>query len=152
LLVTPDGHTILVDAGGMPLWMHSTFDVGEQVVSPYLWSRGIEHLDTVIITHPHADHLRGMPSVIANFHPRELWLSTDAEIGQLKPILAQAKQAGMHITVRREGEAFDCGGAYFRVLAPGREAETAILKPNEDSLAFTVSFGQTTALLEGDAE
>jgi competence protein ComEC len=77
LLVTPQGRALLVDAGGLPQWMHSDFDIGEQVVSSYLWNRGIDHLDTVVITHPHADHLGGMPAVIANFHPRELWISID---------------------------------------------------------------------------
>lgn len=152
LLVTPAGRTVLVDAGGMPLWMHSTFDVGEQVVSPYLWSRGIEHLDVVVITHPHADHLGGMPSVIANFRPRELWLSTDSARGELGPILAQARRAGMEIAVRREGEDFDYGGAHFRVLAPAHDQSTGGIKPNEDSLAFTVTLAATSALLEGDAE
>ena len=77
LLVTPEGRILLVDAGGLPLWMHSDFDIGEQVVSSYLWNRGIDHIDTVVISHPHADHLGGMPAVIANFHPRELWISID---------------------------------------------------------------------------
>jgi competence protein ComEC len=61
LLVTPDGHTLLIDAGGLPKRMHSDFDLGEQVVSSYLWNRGIDHLDVVAITHPHADHLGGCP-------------------------------------------------------------------------------------------
>jgi competence protein ComEC len=152
LLVTPEGRTVLVDAGGMPLWMHSTFDVGEQVVSSYLWSRGIEHLDVVVITHAHADHLGGMPSVMVNFHPRELWLSTDAATGELTPILAQAKRAAMGITVRKQGEEFDYGGAHFHVLAPGRDEDTGAMRPNDDSLAFTVTLAGTTALLEGDAE
>jgi competence protein ComEC len=64
LLVTPEGRSLLIDAGGLPQWMHSDFDLGEQVVSSYLWNRGIDHLDVVVITHPHADHLGGMPAVI----------------------------------------------------------------------------------------
>jgi competence protein ComEC len=152
LLVTPGHRFLLVDAGGLPLWMHSEFDIGEQVVSPYLWARGIEHLDIVAITHPHADHLGGMPSVIANFHPRELWLSTDEPSRELTPVIEQARKAGMIIKLRKEGDAFDYGGAHFRVLAPGREPSTGAMRANDDCLAATVGVGNTTALLAGDVE
>ena len=100
LLVTPEGRTLLIDAGGLPQSIHSDFDLGEQVVSSYLWNRGIDHLDVVVITHPHADHLGGMPAVIANFHPRELWLSIDKPVGELAMIVAQAQNAGMKVSVK----------------------------------------------------
>jgi competence protein ComEC len=58
----------------------------------------------------------------------------------------------MSITVRREGEEFDYGGAHFHVLAPGRDEDTGAQRPNDDSLAFTVTLEGTSALLEGDAE
>jgi len=51
----------------------SDFDVGEEVISPYLWSRGISRLGAVAISHAHSDHVGGMRSVIANFRPHELW-------------------------------------------------------------------------------
>jgi competence protein ComEC len=152
LLVTPEGRTLLVDAGGLPQWMHSDFDLGEQVVSSYLWNRGIDHLDIVAITHPHADHLGGMPAVIANFHPAELWLSVDKPIGALAPIVTQAQKAGMKVVVKKEGDQFDYGGAHFNMLAPGRDQITGSMRPNDDCLVFTTTFGTTTALLEGDAE
>lgn len=152
LLVTPEGRTLLVDAGGLPQWMHSDFDLGEQVVSSYLWNRGIDHLDIVAITHPHADHLGGMPAVIANFHPRELWLSIDKPVGALASIVAQAQKSGMNVLVRKEGDQFNYGGVHFKMLAPGRDQVTGSMRPNDDCLVFTATFGATTALLEGDAE
>jgi competence protein ComEC len=152
LLVTPEGRALLIDAGGLPQWMHSDFDLGEQVVSSYLWNRGIDHLDVVVITHPHADHLGGMPAVIANFHPRELWLSIDKPVGALVPIVAQAQRAGMTVSVKKEGDQFDYGGVHFHMLAPGRDQVTGSMRPNDDCLVFTATFRGTTALLEGDAE
>jgi competence protein ComEC len=152
LLVTPEGRSLLVDAGGLPQWMHSDFDIGEQVVSSYLWNRGFDHLDTVVITHPHADHLGGMPAIVANFHPRNLWISIDKPKGELAPIVEQALRAGMKVTVRKEGDEFDYGGAHVRMLAPGRDQVTGSMRANDDCLVFTASFGGTTALLEGDAE
>jgi competence protein ComEC len=152
LLVTPEGRALLIDAGGLPQWMHSDFDLGEQVVSSYLWNRGIDHLDVVAITHPHADHLGGMPTVIANFHPRELWISIDHPVGQLAAIVAQAEMARMSVSVKKEGDEFDYGGAHFHMLAPGRDQITGSMRPNDDCLVFTATYGGTTALLEGDAE
>jgi competence protein ComEC len=152
LLVTPAGRALLIDAGGMPRWMHSDFDIGEQVVSSYLWNRGIDRLDVVVVTHPHADHLGGMPAVIANFHPRELWISIDKPVGELAPIVAQAQRAGMKVSVEKDGDTFDYGGTHFRVFAPGRDQITGLMRPNDDCLVFTATFGGTTALLEGDAE
>ncbi len=152
LLVTPEGRALLIDAGGIPLWMHSDFDIGEQVVSSYLWNRGIDRLDVVAITHPHADHLGGMPAVMANFHPRELWMSMDKPVGELAPIVAQAQRAGMKVSTKKEGDEFDYGGTHFHMLAPGRDQSTGSMRPNDDCLVFTATFGGTTALLEGDAE
>ncbi|HLB90891.1 MAG TPA: ComEC/Rec2 family competence protein, partial [Terriglobales bacterium] len=152
LLVTPEGRALLIDAGGLPQWMHSDFDLGEQVVSSYLWNRGIDRLDVVVITHPHADHLGGMPAVIANFHPRELWMSIDKPVGQLAEIVAQAQRAGMKVSVKKEGDQFDYGGVHFDMLAPGRDRITGSMRPNDDCLVFTAAFRGTTALLEGDAE
>jgi beta-lactamase superfamily II metal-dependent hydrolase len=58
------GRTLLVDAGGLPHWAHSDLDIGEDVVSPYLWSRAANRLDAIAITHAHADHMGGAAAIL----------------------------------------------------------------------------------------
>lgn len=81
LLAFPDGETMLIDAGGFPgmerMKRKPQIDMGEDVVSPYLWSRRIRHLDYVVLTHGHSDHMAGMPAIIDNFHPKALWIGAE---------------------------------------------------------------------------
>ena len=53
--------------------MPSKLDIGEDVISPYLWSRSIKKLDVVVCTHAHEDHSGGLGALIDNFHPSQLW-------------------------------------------------------------------------------
>ena len=48
LLVFPDGKTMLMDGGGIPLFgraQRSNLDIGEDVVAPYLWDRGVRRVE-----------------------------------------------------------------------------------------------------------
>lgn len=152
LLVTPQGRTLLVDAGGIPHWMHSDLDIGEDVVSPYLWSRGFHQLDAVAVTHAHADHIGGMAAILANFHPHELWLGVDTPNLELEKLLRAAKKLSIPVVSKKAGDSFEAGGARFRILAPMPDPQSHRWRPNDDSLVMSVSCGQTSVLLEGDAE
>ncbi len=152
LLVSPQGRTLLVDAGGIPPWMHSELDIGEDVVSPYLWSRGFHQLDIVALTHAHADHMGGMAAVLANFHPRELWLGVDSPSPELQTLLNEARALNIPFVLHRAGDNLEIGGARLAVLAPPRDAEAHPSRPNDESLVIKISYGATSALLEGDAE
>ena len=152
LLVSPEGRTLLVDAGGIPFWMHSELDIGEDVVSPYLWSRGFHQLDVVALTHAHADHMGGMAAVLANFHPRELWLGVDSPSPELQTLLRKAIALNIPIVLHKAGDNLELGGAEIEVLAPPRTAETHVSRPNDESLVIKIRYGETSALLEGDAE
>lgn len=151
-LALPDGKTVLVDAGGLPFWTHSQMEIGEDVVSPYLWSRGISHIDAVALTHAHADHMGGLPAVIANFRPRELWLPATIRHEEIPGLLRTAHQFGLKVSYRKAGDDFSFGAAGFRVLAPVPDAVSSDKRRNDESLVMKVGFGNTSALLEADAE
>jgi competence protein ComEC len=152
LIVTPEGRTMLVDAAGSFGPFQSEFDFGEDVISPYLWSRDIARLDAVAITHGHSDHIGGMRSVIANFRPRELWIGPNAPDRTLDDLLEQARSSGIKIIKLAAADDFSFGGARFQVFSPPPGWQPRERVRNEDSLVLRVSYRETSALITGDAD
>ena len=117
-----------------------------------MWSRGMAHLDAVAISHAHSDHIGGMRAVIANFHPRELWLSVRPESPELAAVLDEARKQAVAVKEFREGARFDFGGAGVEVLAPPHDWAAGRRPQNNDTLVLKLSYGEASALLAGDAE
>jgi competence protein ComEC len=155
LVITPDGKTLLVDGGGFgggPRQAPQDFDIGEEVVSPALWAHGIRHLDAVALSHAHSDHMGGLPAVLRNFHPDELWVGNNPRFGAYNALLDEA--ATLHVRVKsfRAGDAFSFGSTQVNVLAPFRDYVPGAEPTNNDSLVLHVAYGATSVMLEGDAE
>jgi len=155
LIITPDGKTLLVDGGGFgggPRQAPQDFDVGEEVVSPALWARGIRHLDAVVLTHAHSDHMGGLPAVLRNFHPDELWVGNNPRFGAYNALLDEAAALHVRLSSFRAGDAFTFGNAQVNVLAPFRDYVPGAEPANNDSLVLHMAYGETSVMLEGDAE
>ncbi len=155
LTVFPRGQLMLVDSGGIAAFggtRRPGIDIGEDVVSPYLWTRSIKHLDVVAMTHAHEDHMGGMVAVMKNFHPRELWIGAAGESPEWQRIRKTAQELGISIRALRQSGPFNYGGATLQVLAPLPDYEATDKAQNNDSLVMRVEFGSTSFLLTGDME
>ncbi len=157
LFVTfPGGRTMLVDAGGALGSFHaggmrSGLDVGEDVVSPYLWSRGLKQIEVVALTHAHQDHIGGLPAILENFRVQELWVGRDIEIPIYRQVLAIARQRGVRVIHMKQGNSFARGIVSGSILWPEEVTEHPIAQ-NDDSLVIRLTDGSQSMLLSGDIE
>lgn len=155
LLITPDGKTMLVDGGGLgggPGQAPQEFDIGEEVVSPALWARGIRHLDVVALSHAHSDHMGGLPAILRNFHPDELWVGNNPRVASYNALLDEAARLRVKVRALRAGDSLALGDTQVNVLAPFREYVPGAEPANNDSLVLHAAYGVTSVMLEGDAE
>jgi len=123
-------------------------DTGEDVVSPYLWSRGIRRIDILVSTHAHQDHSGGLAALLENFRPRELWVGSNPSA----PLLRRAAELGIPVrTPNASSVPFDYSGARLEVLSPPKDFAPAA-PGNNDSLALRITYGVHSFLLTGDLE
>ena len=141
ILIQSEHHAVLIDAGSAA--------AGSGLVS-YLHHFGITTLDYVVATHPHADHIGGMPWILDRFEIRELWApdvshDTDTFLRFLEAI----ERNGLQITTVQAGEVLSAGPIQMTVVAPNRSSYANL---NDYSIVLHLQHGQTSFLFTGDAE
>jgi competence protein ComEC len=145
----------VVDAGGLrvePAQPEETvpFDIGEAVVSRFLWSRWTVALDRTVLTHAHRDHAGGLPALLRNFPTARLDLG-DAETDPAgERIQEAARMAGVPVHPVRSGDEFTVAGVQVTVLNPDRNHTPRSL--NDASVVLHLRYGRFSALLAGDME
>lgn len=122
---------------------------GPQMVE-YLQNLGAEKLSLVVATHPHGDHIGGLPDVLDAFPTDTVWTSqlpyTNDYVRQFKSTVTTC---GASLEQPRPGEEFRLGDASIKVIGPlNLEYEDA----NNLSLVLMVQHGDNRFLMTGDME
>lgn len=155
LVAFPDRTLMLVDGGGIPVFgkmRKPKMDIGEDVVSPYLWSRRIRRVDIMVCTHQHDDHLEGLIALAENFRPREIWTGAIVSTPTWERLREVAQRRGIPIRSLTAGAQYRFGEAVVSTLSPAADYESAQRPVNNDSLVMEIAYGQRRFLLTGDAE
>lgn len=142
-LQLPDGKWMLVDAGDA--------DHGSTVVD-FLKNQGVERIDYLVATHPHADHIGGMVDVLSSFDVGELWLpdaSTDTET--FNSFLDAVEKRDVTTKEAKRGEVIVPASSGYEVTVLGPADGTQSDDMNDYSAVIKVTYGDTSLLLTGDA-
>ncbi len=144
----PGGAVLVVDGGGL---MSPTFDVGERILAPYLWSRRISAIDYLAVTHPQWDHYGGFEFLAEHFAPRRLWSAdTSPTSASYLRLLERLQLSGTGFQTLQARDVLRIGGVDVTVVAPA--ASAAGLSVNDRSLVLSMSYGGRRVLLAGDIE
>ncbi|MEN6376052.1 MAG: DNA internalization-related competence protein ComEC/Rec2 [Smithella sp.] len=150
----PGGHNMLIDGGG---FARSSFDTGKMVIAPYLYHERISKIDTVILTHPHPDHMLGLLYILDNFKVREFWSTEkiiDNEFYQkIQKIIAERKIRIIRLSDQTTPKKI--GNVEINFLWPPHRPQPAAAEfsdddINESSLVFQLKYGKISFLVTGD--
>ncbi|MBN1551949.1 MBL fold metallo-hydrolase [bacterium] len=149
---TPNGHTILVDAGP-GRGEYSDFDAGEQVVIPYLKSKQIKHIDTVVLTHPHADHYGGLMTVmdyasIGEFLDPGLAFPTKS----YEAVLLKLESKKIPYRIVKAPSILDWDPSIFVQILWPEDGPHVPGDPNNNSIVIRLVYKDVVYLLTGDIE
>lgn len=144
----------VIDTGGVLRFERESFqesnrpyEVGRQVVVPYLKGMGISRVDLLVLSHADADHAEGADELFQLLAIDKLHLSpgsgTETIMQQLAPF---AKEAELELPMR--GDSWQMEGVRFHYLSPSDR----IYEGNDDSLVLLLESGDFQILFTGDME
>lgn len=139
-----DGQSMIIDGGPRG---------SSQLVYSYVHdTRHLAHVDYVISTHPHLDHVGGLASVL-NAAPVDLILTpvTEWNSKAFNSMLKYAELQGTPLVVPREGDTLQLGGALITILHYWPEAVQQG-RTNDSTIVLRIDYGATSFLFTGDAE
>lgn len=135
------GEYALVD-GGYP-------ESGDKIVT-YLQELGARELKLMVGTHPHGDHIGGLPQVLNTYPTETVWTSQLPYTNDyVSNFTTAVTRNGAEFVQPRPGESFQLGDATIDVIGP---LNLVYEDANDLSLVLRVTYGDTRFLLTGDME
>lgn len=148
VLETPRGHWILIDAGPAD----PRGNAGQRVILPFLRRHGVRHLDAVVLSHAHRDHVGGVAAILDGVAVDRVFepgvLTADPGYSEL---LDQVLAAGVAWHPLRSGDRMVVDGVTLEVVHPTAGWNRWGEDLNEDSVVLVVRSGPFAAAFPGDA-
>lgn len=145
---TKNRKTILIDGGGSE---GSDYDIGENILVPYLLDNGKKKIDLIIISHPHEDHIEGIFTVIEKLKVKKVIIGENLDDNELIIKLKEVcKNKNIKIIEVVAGDVLVVDNVYFEVIYPS--IKTKEEKINNMSLVFKMRYGEISTLFIGDLE
>lgn len=138
-LLECDGEFALID-GSYP-------EYGEKIVN-YMHEQGVQSLKLMVATHPHGDHIGGLPSVLEAFPVENVWSTNITYYNDyVSSFLAGVEAQNLTIDYPQPGDTFLLGSATITMLGPVKPIYS---DTNDTSLVLMVQYGDTRFLFTGD--
>ena len=139
-LIEQNNHFILIDAGD---------NTSEGQMVDFLKSKGVQKLDYVFGTHPHADHIGGLDAVIDAFPIEEIYLpKVMANTKTFEDVLDALERKGLQVNTPIPGSKLPFEATEIEVLGPTQEYGDL----NNNSIVLRFTFLNSTFLFTGDME
>lgn len=150
-VIETEDRTILIDGGGSSF---SARHVGETVIAPFLWNRAIGKIDTIIITHPDADHFNGLQFIVDHFSPDEIWLrDKEGHDSNYRTLINNARDKGIALKIGKAGDEITKGNFRLLCLANLHSinfGESRGVNASNDGLIIQACFNDYCFLFPGD--
>ena len=150
VIETPGGKTVVMDTGRID--ENGDNDSGRRVVAPFLQKHGVNKIDLLLLSHPHADHIGGATTLLEHF-PVDLLMDNgqDTDSAVEAHYLQAAQQYRITYRAAQRGQVINLDdGVTIRVLSPTPEERDGPV--NDASMVLRVEYGSTAFLFTGDAE